>query len=176
MMQGKKIELTAVHEKDLPIISQWFADPDFLRLFDAVPAAPRSERHFKKWVEEETNEEFRFAIRRKGSKDLIGFVEIDGILWNHRNAWIGIGIGETTNRKEGFGKEAMELTLAFCFHELNLDRVQLTVFEYNNEAIGLYEKLGFQKEGVYREFIKRDGRVYDMVLYGLLKKEWQQKR
>ena len=70
----------------------------------------------------------------------------------------------------------MELALAFGFHELNLHRIQLTVFEYNKNAIKLYEKLGFQKEGAYREFIKRDGQVYDMILYGLLKKEWQQKR
>jgi RimJ/RimL family protein N-acetyltransferase len=57
--------------------------------------------------------------------------------------------------------------------ELNLHRVQLTVFSYNERAIALYEKLGFQREGVYREFIQRDGRRYDMYLYGLLRREWK---
>ena len=60
-----------------------------------------------------------------------------------------------------------------CFDELNLHRVQLTVFDYNKRAIALYEKLGFQHEGTFREFLHRDGRRYDMHLYGLLRREWQ---
>ncbi len=51
--------------------------------------------------------------------------------------------------------------------------MQLTVFSYNTRAIALYEKLGFQREGVYREFIQRDGARYDMYLYGLLRCEWK---
>ncbi len=46
------------------------------------------------------------------------------------------------------------------------------MFEYNERAIALYEKLGFRREGVYREFLSRDGQRYDMYLYGLLRREW----
>jgi RimJ/RimL family protein N-acetyltransferase len=35
----------------------------------------------------------------------------------------------------------------------------------------MYEKLGFKKEGVYREFLQRDGKRFDMYLYGLLTSE-----
>jgi RimJ/RimL family protein N-acetyltransferase len=48
------------------------------------------------------------------------------------------------------------------------------VFSYNDRAIALYEKLGFQREGVYREFLQRDGERHDMYLYGLLHREWQE--
>ena len=51
--------------------------------------------------------------------------------------------------------------------------MQLTVFAYNERAIALYEKLGFVREGVYREFLARDGVRYDMYLYGLLRREWE---
>ncbi len=67
----------------------------------------------------------------------------------------------------------MRLLLTFAFDELNLHRVQLTVFSYNRPAIALYEKLGFQREGTFREFLQRDGRRHDMFLYGLLRREWQ---
>jgi RimJ/RimL family protein N-acetyltransferase len=67
----------------------------------------------------------------------------------------------------------MTLALNFAFEELNMHRVQLTVFQYNERAVALYEKLGFQKEGVYREFLHRDGKRYDMYLYGLLRSEWE---
>jgi RimJ/RimL family protein N-acetyltransferase len=67
----------------------------------------------------------------------------------------------------------MRLALDYAFSELNLHRVQLTVFAYNARAIALYEKLGFVREGVYREFLHRDGVRYDMYLYGLLRREWR---
>jgi RimJ/RimL family protein N-acetyltransferase len=66
----------------------------------------------------------------------------------------------------------MTLALDFAFKELNLHRIQLTVYSYNTRAIRMYEKLGFQLEGNYREYLLRDGQHYDMLLYGLLSHEW----
>ena len=47
---------------------------------------------------------------------------------------------------------------------------------FSDEAIAaniaLVESLGFQREGTFREFIHRDGQRYDMLLYGLLRREW----
>jgi RimJ/RimL family protein N-acetyltransferase len=56
---------------------------------------------------------------------------------------------------------------------MNLHRLQLTVLDYNARAIAMYERLGFQREGTYRELGLRDGRRYDMHLYGLLRPEWE---
>jgi hypothetical protein len=42
---------------------------------------------------------------------------------------------------------------------LNLRRLGLTVFADNPRAIGLYESLGFQREGVMREFGFKPGEV-----------------
>jgi RimJ/RimL family protein N-acetyltransferase len=66
----------------------------------------------------------------------------------------------------------MGLALDFAFQELNLHRIQLTVYSYNERAMRMYEKLGFQREGVYREFLLRDGQHHDMLLYGILNHEW----
>lgn len=52
-------------------------------------------------------------------------------------------------------------------------RVCLTVFSYNQAAIALYKSLGFQHEGTYREHLMRDGQRHDMLLSGLLRREWQ---
>lgn len=49
------------------------------------------------------------------------------------------------------------------------------MFSYNERAIALYEKLGFQREGIYREFLQRHGKRFDMYLYGILRREWQLK-
>jgi RimJ/RimL family protein N-acetyltransferase len=62
--------------------------------------------------------------------------------------------------------------LDFGFNELNFYRIQLNVISYNDVAINLYESIGFKKEGIYRNFILRDGKRYDMYLYGMLREEW----
>lgn len=49
----------------------------------------------------------------------------------------------------------------------------MQIFSYNQPSIALVEKFGFHREGVYREFIQRDGQRYDMDLYRLLRREWK---
>jgi RimJ/RimL family protein N-acetyltransferase len=89
---------------------------------------------------------------------------------------VSIGLGDRGNWGKGFGWDAMTLLLKFAFHELNLYRVQLTVFSYNERARSLYERLGFTREGVFREHLARDGSRHDMILYGMLRSEWEQQR
>jgi len=88
-------------------------------------------------------------------------------------AWLGIGIGMREYWDRGLGSEALALALRYAFHEMNLHRLTLTVLAYNTRAIHLYEKLGFRHEGTFREFGLRDGKRYDMLLYGLLRREWE---
>ncbi len=175
ILRGKLVRLTALGKDDLPTFSGWYEDAGFARLLDAVPAAPKSEEQWEKWLEEteEEKDKYIFAIRLSQGNELVGYLELDGILWSHRNCWMGIGIGRRENWGKGYGREAMELALKFAFHELNLHRVQLSVFSYNRRALTLYQKLGFTREGVFREYLERDGQRFDMYLFGLLRSEWE---
>lgn len=175
ILRGKTVRLTAVEKEDLGTVGRWYEDAGFARLFDAIPAAPKSAAQLAEWLDgvQKDKSGFLFAIRPVDEDTLLGYVELDGILWSNGNAWIGLGLGQRDNWGKGYGTEALQLTLAFAFDELNLHRVQLSVFAYNKRAIALYEKLGFVREGVYREHIRRDGQFYDMFLYGLLRREWQ---
>ncbi len=171
ILKGQRLILDRMKEKDIVEIATWYEDEEFLRNLDAIPAFPKTETEIEKWINNKQHNTYTMAIRAYDSKKIIGYVEFDGILWNHRNSWISIAIGGN-NRGNGFGKEALELALKFAFQELNLHRIQLTVFEYNHRAISLYEKIGFKKEGSHRDFLERDGKRYDMHLYGLLRHEW----
>jgi RimJ/RimL family protein N-acetyltransferase len=174
LLHGSRIRLTALTTNDLPEIARWHEDAGFARMFDARPAAPRTTSTLESWLEDysRSNNGFLFAIRPLGSDDLLGFTELEGILWPHAHAWLSIAIGDPARQGQGYGAEAIGLALQFAFQELNLHRVQLTVFSYNQRAIALYEKLGFRREGIYREHLQRDGQRYDMYLYGLLRPEW----
>ena len=175
LLRGSRVRLTALTQSDLPTVVQWHQNPEFLRLFDALPAYPKTEAALAQWLDDthKSTDAFLFAVRSLDNDELIGYVELDGILWTHRVSGVSIAIGEAKQWGKGYGYEVMQLVLRFAFDELNLHRVQLTVFSYNERATALYEKLGFQREGVHREHLQRDGKRYDMYLYGLLRSEWE---
>jgi RimJ/RimL family protein N-acetyltransferase len=174
LFYGERLRLGAFRSEDATTMARWDQDTDYSRFLDSAPAIPRTEAALSRWISEETrgSNTFTFAIRTLDIDLLIGFIQIDGIAWSHRSGWIAIGIGEADYRGRGYGYEAMRLALQFAFDEINLHRLQLTVFSYNTTAIALYEGLGFQREGVMREALLRDGTRYDMLMYGMLRQEW----
>jgi RimJ/RimL family protein N-acetyltransferase len=174
-LRGERLRLTAMTEADVPTLARWYADGEFLRLLDSEPAHPRNEAQMAEYVRNHQTKPdcFYFAIRRNDDDTLVGFVEIDGVLWSQRVTYFSIAIGDPAERNRGYGSEALELMLGFAFHKLNLHRVALTVFSYNTQAIRAYEKAGFTLEGRHREFLERDGVRYDMLQYGLLRPEWE---
>lgn len=175
ILRGRKVGLSAVKEADVATVSEWYQDAAFLRLYDSKPAYPQTEKQIAERLREgqENRDTYLFAIRLLDSGRIIGLLELDGIAWTHGTTFVSVGIGEEADRGQGYGREAMRLGLRFAFDELNLHRVCLTVFSYNQAAIALYRGLGFQHEGTYREHLLRDGQRHDMLLFGLLRREWQ---
>lgn len=173
LLSGKQLTLGSLREGDIDTLARWYEDVDFLRFYDFHPAVPKTRAQLKKIYENGDDNAFiPLAVRKKGSDGLIGLVEIDGISQNNRFAWISIGFGIENERGKGYGYEALSLAVNYAFNELNLERLQLNVISYNEAGIRLYEKLGFKKEGVYREAVLRDGIRSDLYLYGLLRREW----
>jgi len=174
LLKGNKIRLTSLKDSDIIDIATWYEDAYSLRLFDTMPSFPYSERHISNWIRtrQESNENYMFAVRPINNDSFLGYIDLNDISWNNKVANLSIGIGAKDARGKGYGTEAMNLILQFGFHELNLHRIQLNVLSYNEPAIALYEKVGFTREGCYREFVQRDGQKYDMYLYGILYPEW----
>jgi RimJ/RimL family protein N-acetyltransferase len=177
LLSSEDIKLSAIKEHDLDTILEWFDDYVFLTYFDMLPAVPQTKIQVNEMLDYfmKPKDKAIFAIRHKASNKIIGITGFDDIQWNNGTATLFIGIGDKEHTGKGFGKEALKMLIDFGFYEFNLHRIQLNVIAYNERAIGLYESLGFVKEGSYREFINRGGKRVDLYLYGLLKHEWSMK-
>ncbi|WP_164670090.1 GNAT family N-acetyltransferase [Virgibacillus doumboii] len=109
-----------------------------------------------------------YVIQEKETEKPIGITSLINIDYKNRNAECIIDIGERDYWGKGYGKEAMNLLLEYAFLEMNLHRLSLSVFSFNERAIKLYEKIGFQHEGKSRQSLFRNGEWHDIIHMGIL--------
>ena len=68
--------------------------------------------------------------------------------------------------------QALEAVIDFAFNTLELHRIEADVDTENASSLGLLEKLGFRREGLFRERWFVYDEWQDSVMLGLLKQEW----
>jgi RimJ/RimL family protein N-acetyltransferase len=171
ILQGKLVRLRAVERADLPLAVQYLHDPDVLMYFgDPSPLGIEDETD---WFERMRQDRsiVNFAIELDGRYvGGCGLMHIDHL---HGRAELGIFVGDKTTWGRGVASEAMALTLGYGFDYLNLHRIFLRVFAENSRAIGVYERLGFQHEGRFRDSEWRHGRWHDLLFMSILEPEWR---
>lgn len=100
-----------------------------------------------------------------GSEKIIGFAGISQKETPRLRHCGNMGIGVDKNCwDQGVGSALMEQLLELADNYLRLVRLELTVDFDNERAIHLYEKFGFEKEGVQRKACVRDGEYIDLVM------------
>jgi RimJ/RimL family protein N-acetyltransferase len=180
LFEGSDIRFGPIdHEKDPEVESRWTHDSEFMRLMETSPARPISAamvrkqyEKLEKQVEDEKNL-YHFMIRLRETDRLIGKASVGRIEWANGNGFLRIGIGAAEDRRKGYGTQALRMLLRFAFAELNLFRVTAVVPEYNEGAIALLQKFGFVQEVCRRKALERDGRRWDLYVFGLLNDEWR---
>ena len=86
-----------------------------------------------------------------------------------------IYIADVNQRGKGYGEEALRLVLEFAFINLHMERVTIDHFEKNKPAAALYEKIGFQTEGLMRNAGKKNGKYINLQLKSMLRAEYYDK-
>jgi len=180
LFEGRDIRFGPIdYEKDPEIESKWTHDSAFMRMYEINPARPLSAAIVKKQYEklekqvEEDKNLYHFMIRAKEDDRLIGKAVIQWVEWTNGNAWVHLGIGSADDQRKGYGSQALSMLVRFAFAELNLFRLSARVPEYNEAAISLFSKFGFVEEVRRRQALDRDGRRWDLIVFGLLNSEWQ---
>ena len=69
-------------------------------------------------------------------------------------------------RRRGVGRALLEGAVAWAA-EAGVTKLELHVFPWNKPAIRLYERFGFEREGVRRRHYRRDGEYVDAILMAL---------
>jgi len=176
---GKLVRLSAFDPEEMSkAFTHWNLNSEYVRLLSSSARAMQSAKSAAKWMEKEAEAmspaSYYFSIRTLAEDKLIGELGLDVVNWPGRDAFVGLGIGETEYWSKGYGTDVMSVLLRFAFTEINLRRVTLTVFEYNPRAIRSYEKAGFRHEGHLRNYLNREGRRWNELYMGILREEWME--
>jgi|KBSSwiStaDraftv2_1062776.scaffolds.fasta_scaffold487898_3 RimJ/RimL family protein N-acetyltransferase len=170
-LEGELVRLRAREESDLEVFYRWINDWETVKYLGA--RYPRTKKFETEWLAsgDPSFTNSSFIIETRADRRAIGWTGLHDMTPENRAATLGIAIGEHEFLDGGYGTDAMRTVCRFGFEMMNLNRIDLTVFDWNTRAIRVYEKIGFQHEGVLRHGMFKAGRWNDLVLMGLLRGE-----
>ena len=80
-------------------------------------------------------------------------------------------MGDKSEWGKGYAKEASKKIIEFFFgEEKPLRKINLGVVKSNTSAVKLYESLGFEIEGVFKQHVNYDGIYHDILRMALFNK------
>ena len=173
LFRGQLVRLAAHDPGDAHTIARWTDNSEYMRLIDTDPARPLTVEQVAERYGHSDPTSFYFGLRTLADDRLIGFVALHSIEWANGAGVFSMGIGDPADWGRGYGGDALNLTLRYAFTELNLHRVGVEMIATNARIIRLIERAGFQHEGRIREAVHRDGSRVDLVLMGMLRRDWE---
>jgi aminoglycoside 6'-N-acetyltransferase len=110
-----------------------------------------------------------FAIERDG--DVVGIIQYAEEEPEYHHAGIDIVLGRE-GRGRGFGPDAIRALARYLFEERGHHRLTIDPAASNERAIGAYERVGFKRVGIMREYERGpDGTFHDGLLMDMLRDE-----
>ena len=165
-LEGSLVRLRAREEEDLERLNEMFNDPDVLAGLMVVFPQPFEGIH--EWVQgtRSLDDQIHFVIETLAGES-VGICGLQNIDARARHALLGIWVGKPYWDR-GLGTDAVRVLCRFAFHQMNLQRITLHVYEPNERARRAYEKVGFKLEGTQRRSQFVGGRYVDEHVMGLL--------
>lgn len=172
-LEGARLRLRPVLEEDYTDeYLGWLNDPEINRWSQrrAFPSDREQMRQYGQALAARPGQGFVLAMIHKPSGAHIGNISLVNIQLVHRCAEIAILIGRGEFRGQGLGGEAIHLLAGHAFAALNMHRVFAGTF--NPAFVRCVEKIGWTREGVFRERIWSHGRYHDQIWLAQLRGEF----
>lgn len=172
-METKNLIIRESEWEDLEVFYAWERLPEVTEFF-SIRDGQSMEEVVKKYVQDDNDpaaKQFTIMLKGGDEPERIGRIVLADIEPGWKAELWRIYIADTGLRGKGYGREAMEAIMAYCFDELKLERLYLDHYT-GNPAANLYMSLGFKYEGVLRKNCRKNGLLYDVHLMSMLKEEY----
>ena len=168
LQEGEHLRLRKADLKDLDYIMKLEYEPENLNFI--VPF----DRDFHTKLISEGKAAMDVIVEERETGEPVGYLMFNGLMTEAKEMeWTHIIIGK---KGHGYGHEAMKLMKAWTFDTLNFHRAWLDCKDYNERALHLYESEGMLREGLIRETLLTNGVYENLVILGLLAREYQERK
>ena len=106
-------------------------------------------------------------ICNNANAEAVGFIDLFDFDPKHNRVGVGIVIFSEGNKRKGFASEALKLICNYAFKHLNVHQVFAGITAENEGSIQLFEKTGFEKSGIKKDWIFSNGNYKDEYFYQL---------
>jgi putative acetyltransferase len=163
--QKPDILIRAWEPTDLPDLTEAWNQPEAYAGTLQLPYTSLDAR--QKWNATRSPNDFRLVAEIEGK--VIGLIG----LTRHENrrshaGYLGMAVHDAYAGR-GIGTALMAAIIDLADNWLNLKRLELGVYVDNARAIALYERFGFEREGVYRAYAWRNGAYVDSLAMARLR-------
>lgn len=141
----------------------WLNDPEVYRWLETRGSQTMSmlQEYIQQQIENKT---YMWAIKIKNLNKHIGNIKVDPINIKHSLGEFGILMGDKTEWGKGYAREAsLEIMNYFFTKEEPLRKITLGVVEQNKAAVKLYNNLGFEVEGKYKDHVCYGDKYYSII-------------
>lgn len=114
---------------------------------------------------------YDFLIRKEEGA-ILGESVLNEIDWEVKSANYRICLFKKEYCNQHIGTKAIQATIKFGFELLQLNRIELEVFDFNQRAYHTYRRVGFVEEGRKRQAEYLDGAYCDVIIMSILKEEY----
>ena len=145
---------------------RWGQDDELQFWSGSVPAAPtlaQFEADLVGWTSSRDARRDRYAILSESGL-LIGMVSYYNLIFERKEAELGIYIGERAYWSQGYGTEAIITLMGHLFRYTSLSSMVLTTYASNARARACYQKCGFEVVGSARKYSGRAGYYIDVQM------------
>ena len=175
-LETERLVLRRLHPDDAGSLFAILSDEEVARFYDdeTFTEIAQAREQIEAWARGyEEWRVIRWGITQKGADQVIGTCGYYGFHRWHARGSLGYELARTYWR-QGIMTEALATIIDFGFREVGQNRIQALVMPGNVASVKFLEKLGFQREGVLRQYENwgEKGRV-DLLMFALLRKEWE---
>jgi UDP-4-amino-4,6-dideoxy-N-acetyl-beta-L-altrosamine N-acetyltransferase len=158
-----------MHESDLALVLGWRNHPNVRRnMYSQHEISPQEHQ---RWFWQNTHNPTKSLLIFETDGVPQGFVQFTRHAADHSIADWGFYIDPKAPK--GTGRRMGSAALSFAFNQLNLHKVCGEALGYNAASIGTHQALGFVQEGERLEQHFDGAAFHSVVLFGLLRSEWQ---
>ncbi len=162
-----KVKLRPLEPDDIDLLYRWENDMSIWVVSNTK--TPYSKHILAQYISESakdiyTTKQLRLIIENEANK-AVGAVDLFDFEPYHLRAGIGILIYDKAERKKGYASHALEALAGYALETLGMKQLYANIAADNTESIQLFEKAGYEKVGVKKNWLKSMYGWKDEILF-----------